>query len=48
VPVTTIIDALKQYETILLAAKELGCSRAYIYHILKLDGKRPKDYLKKE
>ena len=34
-PVKNIYDALARYSSITLAAESLGCSRGYIYKILK-------------
>ena len=35
VPVKNIYDALARYSSITLAAESLGCSRGYIYKVLK-------------
>ena len=37
-PVTKVCDALMAHRSVLGAANELGCSRAYIYKVLKTDG----------
>jgi hypothetical protein len=36
--VTKVCDALRLYRSVLAAANELGCSRAYIYKVLKANG----------
>ena len=38
IPVTKVCDALQLYLSVPAAANELGCSRAYIYKVLKADG----------
>jgi len=45
-PVTKVYDALRLHRSVLAAADELGCSRAYIYKILKADGLTPADVIK--
>jgi AraC-like DNA-binding protein len=42
-PVTDICDALRLHHGVLAAANELGCSRAYIYKVLKAAGLTPAD-----
>ena len=37
-PVTNVYDALRLQRSVLAAANELGCSRAYIYKVLKANG----------
>lgn len=37
-PVINVCDALKLHHNVLAAAKELGCSRGYIYKIVKTNG----------
>jgi hypothetical protein len=44
-PVTNVCDALRLHQTILAAANELGCSRGYIYKILKTHGLRPAEVM---
>ena len=36
--VTKVCDALRLHRSVLAAANELGCSRAYIYKVLKANG----------
>ena len=36
--VTKVCDALRLHCSVLAAANELGCSRAYIYKVLKANG----------
>ena len=44
--VTKVCDALRLHRSVLAAANELGCSRAYIYKVLKADGLTPADVIK--
>ena len=44
--VTKVYDALRLHRDVLAAANELGCSRAYIYKVLKADGLTPADVIK--
>jgi len=37
-PVINVYDALRLHRSVLAAANELGCSRAYIYKVLKAEG----------
>ncbi len=45
-PVPTVYAALRLRRSVLAAANELGCSRAYIYKVLKADGLTPADVIK--
>ncbi len=45
-PVTNVYDALRLRRSVLAAANELGCSRAYIYKVLKANGLTPADVIK--
>ena len=47
IPVINVYDALRVYRNVAAAANELGCSRAYIYKVLKADGLTPADVIKK-
>lgn len=38
IPVINVYDALRVYRNVAAAANELGCSRAYIYEVLKANG----------
>ena len=42
-PVTEVYDALRLHRSVLAAANSLGCSRAYIYKVLKAGGMTGKD-----
>ncbi len=44
-PVTEVCDALRQHRSVLAAANSLGCSRAYIYKVLKAGGMTVKDII---
>jgi hypothetical protein len=46
IPVTEVYDALQVHHSVNLAAKSLGCSRAYIYKALKAEGTKPVDIIK--
>ena len=37
-PVTKVYDALRLHHNVLAAADSLGCSRAYVYKVLKANG----------
>ena len=45
-PVTEVYDALRLHRSVLAAANSLGCSRAYIYKVLKARGLTVKDVIK--
>ena len=45
-PVTKVCDALRLHGSVVTAANELGCSRAYIYKVLKADGRTPAEVIK--
>ena len=45
-PVIKVCDALRLYCNVPLAAGELGCSRAYIYKVLKANGLTPAAIIK--
>jgi len=46
IPVTKVYDALRLQRSVLAAANELGCSRAYIYKALKVEGLTVQDVIK--
>ncbi len=46
IPVTKVCDALQLHRSVSKAASELGCSRAYIYKVLKAAGLSPADVIK--
>ena len=43
ITLTNICEVLRAYRNIKAAAQELNCSEAYIYNILKANGRRLKD-----
>jgi hypothetical protein len=45
-PVIEIYDALQAHHSVTPAAKSLGCSRPYIYKVLKAKGVTPADVIK--
>ena len=44
--VKNVCDALRDCHDIALAAERLGCSRGYIYKVLKKQGKSPRDFIR--
>ncbi len=46
IPVNNVYDALRLHRSVLAAAEKLGCSRAYIYKVLKADGLTVADIIK--
>ena len=46
IPVTKVYDALQASGNISATANSLGCSRAYIYKVLKANGLNLKDIFK--
>lgn len=46
IAVNNVYDALRLYRSVVTAANELRCSRAYIYKVLKADGMTPADVIK--
>lgn len=47
-PVTEVYDALRLHRSVLAAANSLGCSRAYIYKVLKAGGMTGKDAINRD
>ena len=47
IPVTNIYDAIRRRRQVSLAARELDCSPAYIYKVLKLNGLTPEQVMGK-
>lgn len=47
IAVKNVYDAIQHNPSVTLAAAELGCSRAYIYKVLKAEGKTAKEILAK-
>ena len=46
--VTKVCDSLQLHRSVVLAANELGCSRAYIYKVLKADGLTVADVIRRK
>ena len=46
IAVNNVYDALRLHRSVIAAANELGCSRAYIYQVLKSAGLTPVDVIK--
>lgn len=42
-----VCEALQAHHNIVAAAKEIGCSQAYIYGVLKANGLKPKDVIER-
>lgn len=42
IPVINVYDAVQAYPTVVAAAKELGCSRGWVYKVLKDNKKTAK------
>ena len=47
IPVTNVCDYLRLYCDVDMAAKHLHCSPAYLYKVLKAEGLKMKDLIKK-
>ena len=47
IPVNKVYDALQLHHSVTAAARELGCSWGYIYKILKDNGLKTEDVIKK-
>ena len=47
IAVNNVYDALRLHRSVPTAANELGCSRAYIYKVLKADGLTSADVIKR-
>lgn len=43
IPLKNIYEALWAHRSVDAASQELGCSQAYIFGVLKINGLRPKD-----
>ena len=48
IDVKNILDALRTYRDIALAASSLGCSRGYIYGALKKHGTTPREVIQEK
>jgi molybdenum-dependent DNA-binding transcriptional regulator ModE len=46
IPVNKVCDALELHQSVTAAARKLGCSRGYIYKVLKESGLKMKDVIK--
>ena len=46
IPVNKVYDALQLHHSVTVAARELGCSRGYIYKVLKESELKMKDVIK--
>ena len=45
ITVNNVYDALQKHSNVVAVANELGCSRAYIYKVLKENGLSLKDFV---
>jgi len=43
IPLKNVCDALRANHSVVAAAKEIGCSKGYIYKVLKANGLKLKD-----
>ena len=48
IPLKNVCEALQTHHNIVAAAKELGCSPAYIFGVLKANGLKLKDVVKRK
>ena len=48
IPLKIVCEALQAHRSVKAVAQELGCSEAYIYSVLKANGLRLKDVIKKQ
>jgi len=48
IPLKIVCEALQAHRSVVATAKELGCSPAYIFGVLKAKGMRLRDVLKKQ
>ena len=46
IAVNNVYDALRRHRSVIAAANELGCSRAYVYSVLKHNGLTLTDVIK--
>jgi DNA-directed RNA polymerase subunit RPC12/RpoP len=46
IPLKNILEALQAHRSVVAAAQELGCSPAYIFSVLKVNGLTPRDVVK--
>ncbi len=45
ITVNNVCDALEKHHSVTAAAEELDCSRAYVYKVLKENGRSLKDFV---
>ena len=48
IPLKNVCEALERHCSVVAAANELGCSQGYIFKVLKDNGMRLRDVLKKQ
>jgi len=46
IPLKNVCDTIQDCRDITLAAERLGCSRGYIYKVLKEQGRSPRDFIR--
>ena len=47
IPLKNVCECLRKYRSVVRAAQDLGCSQGYIFKVLKANGLKLKDVLKK-
>jgi hypothetical protein len=48
IPLKNVCESLRAHGNVVAAAKELNCSQAYIFKVLKANGMRLKDVFKEQ
>ena len=48
IPLKIVCECLKEHRSVGAAANELGCSEGYIFNVLRANGLRLKDVMKKQ
>ena len=46
IPLKNVLESLRAHRSVVAAARELGCSPAYIFGVLKANGLKLKDVVK--
>ena len=47
IPLKNVLESLQALRSVTAAARELGCSPSYIFGVLKVNGLKPKEIIKK-
>ena len=48
IPLKIVCESLRAHRSVVATATELGCSQGYIFNVLKSNGLRLKDVIKKQ